>query len=109
MLQMQSDIASLMKLASMALLSALLPQTIVLADRRYGADWIRELHASKTLGPIFRRNAIAKTRPASVRVCIARATCAERFFHKITQCRRVATRYDKLAASYLTFIKQCHA
>jgi transposase len=29
----------------------------------------------------------------------------ERFFHKIKQCRRVATRYDKLAANYLAFIK----
>ena len=25
----------------------------------------------------------------------------ERFFNKIKQCRRVATRYDKLAANYL--------
>jgi transposase len=29
----------------------------------------------------------------------------ERFFNKIKQCRRVATRYDKLAANYLAFIK----
>ncbi len=29
----------------------------------------------------------------------------ERFFNRIKQCRRVATRYDKLAASYLAFIK----
>jgi len=29
----------------------------------------------------------------------------ERFFNKIQQCRRVATRYDKLAANYLAFIK----
>jgi transposase len=28
----------------------------------------------------------------------------ERFF-KIKQCRRVATRYDKLAANYLAFVK----
>jgi transposase len=28
----------------------------------------------------------------------------ERFFNKIKQCRRVATRYDKLAANYLAFI-----
>jgi transposase len=27
----------------------------------------------------------------------------ERFFNKIKQCRRVATRYDKLAASYPAF------
>ena len=29
----------------------------------------------------------------------------ERFFNKIKQCRRIATRYDKLAANYLVFIK----
>jgi transposase len=29
----------------------------------------------------------------------------ERFFNKIKQCRRVAIRYDKLAANYLAFIK----
>jgi transposase len=28
-----------------------------------------------------------------------------RFFNKIKQCRRVATRYDKLAANYLAFIQ----
>jgi transposase len=27
------------------------------------------------------------------------------FFNKIEQCRRVATRYDKLSANYLAFIK----
>ena len=32
-------------------------------------------------------------------------TLIERFFNKIKQCRRVATRSDKLAASYLAFIK----
>ena len=29
----------------------------------------------------------------------------ERFFNKIKQCRRVATRYDKLAANHLAFIQ----
>jgi transposase len=28
----------------------------------------------------------------------------ERFFNKIKQCRRVATRYDKLAANYLAIV-----
>jgi transposase len=27
-----------------------------------------------------------------------------RFFNKLKQCRRVATRYDKLAANYLAFV-----
>jgi len=29
----------------------------------------------------------------------------ERFFNKIKHCRRVATRYDKLAANYLAFVQ----
>jgi transposase len=29
----------------------------------------------------------------------------ERFFNKVKQCRRVATRYDKLAANYLAFVQ----
>jgi hypothetical protein len=31
--------------------------------------------------------------------------CPERFFNKIKQCRRVATRYNKLATNYLAFVK----
>jgi transposase len=40
----------------------------------------------------------------SPHLCRAR-NLLERFFHKINQCRRIATRYDKLAANYLAFIK----
>jgi transposase len=29
----------------------------------------------------------------------------ERFFNKIEQCRRVATRYDKLAVNYLAIVE----
>jgi transposase len=29
----------------------------------------------------------------------------ERFFNKIKQCPRVATRYDTLTANYLAFVK----
>jgi transposase len=34
-------------------------------------------------------------------------SCAQsrRFFNRIKQCQRVATRYDKLAANYLAFVK----
>jgi transposase len=39
------------------------------------------------------------------RVAFVVRNLIERFFNKIKQCRRVATRYDKLAANYLAFIK----
>ena len=29
----------------------------------------------------------------------------ERFFNRIKQCRRIATRYDKLAANYLAVVQ----
>jgi transposase len=37
-------------------------------------------------------------------LCRAR-NLVERFFNKIKHCRRVATRYDKLASNYLAFIQ----
>jgi transposase len=87
------------------LLSALLPQTMLLADRGYDADWIRELARQQ--------GAWANIRPKRNRkdpICFSpylyRArNLIERFFNKIKQCRRVATRYDKLAANYLAFVK----
>jgi len=58
---------------------------MLLADRGYDADWIRALVNQQ--GAYRARNLV------------------ERFFNKIKQCRRIATRYDKLAANYLAFIK----
>jgi transposase len=88
-----------------ALLSALLPQTMVLTDRGYDADWIREL--------VRQQGAWANIPPKRNRkdpICFSpylyRArNLVERFFNKIKQCPRVATRYEKLAANYLAFVK----
>ncbi|MEK9280144.1 MULTISPECIES: transposase [unclassified Bradyrhizobium] len=43
-------------------------------------------------------------RSASAPISIARNQ-VERFFNRIKQCRRVATRYDRLAANYLAFVQ----
>src|SRR5512136_1164486 len=87
------------------LLSALLPQTTLLADRGYDADWIRELARQQgawaNIPP--KRN---RKDPICFSPYLYRArNLIERFFNKIKQCRRVATRYDKLAANYLAFVK----
>jgi len=71
----------------------------------YDADWTRELAR--------RQGAWANIPPKRNRkdpICFSpylyRArNLIERFFNKIKQSRRVATRYDKLAANYLAFIK----
>lgn len=87
------------------LLSRLKAGSMLLADRGYDADWIRAL--------VTRRRAWANIPPRSNRnepICFSRhlyraRNLVERFFNKITQCRRVATRYDKLAANYLAFVQ----
>ena len=87
------------------LLPDLKPGAMLLADRGYDADWIREFFGQ--------RGAWANIPPKRNRkdpVCFSpylyRArNLVERFFNRLKQCRRVATRYDKLAANYLAFIK----
>jgi len=77
----------------------------LLADRGYDADWIRAFVAE--------RGAWANIPPKCNRkdpICFSPylyrdRNLVERFFNKIKQCRRVATRYDKLAANYLAFVR----
>lgn len=65
---------------------------MLLADRGYDADWIRELAMKKgARGPTSRRRAIAAIRSASAH--ISTGNRVERFFNRIKQCRRVARRY----------------
>ena len=88
-----------------ALLSRLRPQALLQADRGYDADWIRRFVAEQ--------GAWANIPPKRNRkepICFSphlyrQRNLVERFFNKIKQCRRVATRYDKLAANYLAFVK----
>ncbi len=73
------------------LLSALLPQTMLLADRGYDADWIRELARQQgawaNIPP--KRN---RKDPICFSPYLYRArNLIERFFNKIKQCRRVDT------------------
>jgi transposase len=78
---------------------------MLLADRGSDADWLRE--------PAMKKGAWANIPPKSNRsdpICFSsylyRArNRIERFFNRIKQCRRVATRYDRLAANYCAFVQ----
>jgi transposase len=87
------------------LLSRLKPGTMLLADRGYDADWIRTLvrkHGGwANIPPKSNRTEALSFSPYLYRA----RNLVERFFNKIKHCRRVATRYDKLAANYLAFIQ----
>lgn len=87
------------------LLSRLKSGSMLLADRAYDADWVREL--------TMKKGAWANIPPKSNRrnpICFSPylycgRNQVERFFNKIKHCRRVATRYDRLAANYLAFVQ----
>ena len=84
-------------------LSGLKSGAMLLADRGFDADWIRAF--------VSQHGAWANIPPKRNRTepfCFSRhlyrgRNLVERFFNK-KQCRRIGTRYDKLAANYLAFI-----
>ena len=91
--------------AAMELLNALPEDAMVLADKAYDASAIREM--------IDGQGAWANIPPKSNRkdpICFSphlykARNLVERFFNKIKHFRRIATRYDKLAANYMAMIK----
>ena len=91
--------------AAMELLNALPEDAMVLADKAYDANAIREM--------IDGQGAWANIPPKSNRkdpICFSphlhkARNLVERFFNKIKHFRRIATRYDKLAANYMAMIK----
>ncbi len=91
--------------AAMGLLNALPEDAMVLADKAYDANAIREM--------IDGQGAWANIPPKSNRedpICFSphlykARNLVERFFNKIKHFRRIATRYDKLAANYMAMIK----
>nr|WP_256557423.1 transposase [Bradyrhizobium cajani] len=72
----------------------------------------RPLAAGWCLGPHHRRTFCSPRcrcpddrHPLSVCVSYRARNQVERFFNRIKQCRRVATRYDRLSANYLAFVQ----
>jgi len=87
------------------LLSRLKSGTMLLADRGYDADciraFVRQHGAWANIPPKKNRTEALCFSPYLYRA----RNLVERFFNKIKHCRRIATRYDKLAANYLAFIQ----
>ena len=87
------------------LLAGLKPGALLLADKGYDADSVRQLAAD--------RDALANIPPKSNRknpVCFSpylykQRNMVERFFSKIKHFRSIATRYDASAGNYLAAVK----
>lgn len=79
--------------------------TIIIADKAYDADRLRALikarGATANIPNMIRR----KKRFRWTKALYRERNHVERFFNKLKQFRRIATRYDKLGASFLAFIQ----
>ena len=78
---------------------------VTIADKGYDADHLCAKIAQSGAQPVIppKRNRTFK-RPYDAELCKER-NIIERFFNKLKQFRRVATRYDKLLANFMGFVK----
>ena len=88
-----------------ALLNNLEKGTVVLADKGYDADWIREKIEAQDAAPNIPDKANRKERHCFSKVLYKERNKVERFFNKIKHFRRVATRYEKLGDNFLAMVK----
>ena len=82
-----------------------IPASQVLADRAYDADRLHDLIYEQGGEPVIPPRRHRKYQHAYDRIAYKQRWGIEGFFAKLKQWRRIATRYDKLAANCLGFIK----
>jgi transposase len=87
------------------LLDHLGPRTIVLADKAYDADRIRELIEGQGATPNIPSKSNRRWKPCFSKRLYRERNFIERFFSKLKHFRPVATRYDKLAANFLAMVQ----
>ncbi len=78
--------------------------SVLLADRGYDADRIRETMEKRDVLPVIPMRKSRKKRIGVDRSLYRLRNLVERCFNKLKNARRVATRYDKTAESFLGFI-----
>ena len=88
-----------------ALLADLSPHSVVLADKGYDADWIRSMIEARGCAPNIPARSNRTQRFCFSKTLYRERNRIERFFCKMKQFRRVATRYEKHAANDLAMLK----
>ena len=91
--------------AAEALLDGLKPRTIVIADKGYDADRVRCCIRAQGAIPNIPNRSNRKKKFRWNKAIYRERNHVERFFNKLKQFRRIATRYDKLGATFLAFIQ----
>lgn len=88
-----------------ALLEGLERRAIVIADKGYDADRIRALIRAQGAIPNIPNTSNRKKRFRWSKALYRHRNQVERFFNKLKQFRRIATRYDKLGAAFFAFVQ----
>jgi len=78
---------------------------ILLADRAYGSNALRETLAARGARANVRAMPQRLNPPAFSKRLYRKRNLVERFFNKLKQFRAVATRYDKRDDNYLACVK----
>jgi transposase len=87
------------------LLQDLKCRSVVLADKGYDADWIRAQIKAQGATANIPNKSNRKTLYPFRKKLYRQRNLIERFFNKLKQFRRIATRYDKLGATFFAFIQ----
>jgi transposase len=82
-----------------------LPAQNVLADKAYDANSLFEMVIDQGGDPVIPPKRNRKRQHAYDKALYKERNRVERFFSRIKQCRRIATRYDKLAETFMGFVK----
>jgi transposase len=78
---------------------------IMLADKGYDSDAIRADLIQRGVDPVIPTRSNRKIQLTVDKKKYAMRNLIERFFNKLKHPRRVATRYDKLASSFIGFVQ----
>jgi transposase len=87
------------------LLDGLEEGAVVIADKGYDADRVRARIKAQGARANIPNKSNRKRRYRWKKVIYRERNHVERFFNKLKQYRRVATRYDKLGAAFLAFVQ----
>ena len=88
-----------------ALLDGLENCAIVIADKGHDADAVRNRIRAQGAIPHIPNRSHRKKKFRWKKALYRERNLVERFFNKLKQFRRIATRYDKLGATFFAFIK----
>jgi transposase len=88
-----------------ALLAGLEKRAVVIADKGYDANHVRAHIRDQGAIPNIPNRSNRKRKFRWKKTFYRQRNIVERFFNKLKQFRRIATRYDKLGATFFAFIQ----